>query len=201
MREVAAARVELPSLQQRVLRRRRSARHLDDGVAAPALTHRDLAHHPSHERGQRGHAHALAPEIGHGLDRPVGQHGKAGVERRPGHRGDALHRRALGDEAQIEPDAQSDIDAAGRQRLLLLRRPAERRGLDGQPFGGEEAALHAEIEQHEGEGLRDRLANPHRRRGAGRRRDQCRERQCDQRLFHHLSPHARRRAWSVRGPR
>ena len=106
----------------------------------------------------RGHADALALEIGDGLDRRVGGQREREIRRRPVHRGDADRQRALGAEAQAWTRAETDIEAAGGEPLLELRIAAKCRHLDLEAFLLENLGFGSDFGGAEGEGIGNGLA-------------------------------------------
>ncbi len=82
--------------------------------------------------------------------------------RGPAHLATARSERALGDERQIGPGADAEIETPGRHRLMQLGAAREIEDLHVEPLLREEALLGAHDEWHHGGGTGRRLANPER---------------------------------------
>ena len=72
-------------------------------------------------------------------------HDQREQQRRPGHGGDALDRRALDDERQRGTGAERDIDAVGRHRLLQAGIAAETADLDLEAVLSKDAVARADV--------------------------------------------------------
>jgi hypothetical protein len=94
------------------------------------------------------------------LDGAVRPHHQGDEERRARHRGDRLDRHALDDTGHFRAGAQPDIDRIGGERLLQLAAAPVGGAFDLDSVFLEDAVAHADIERHERERLRDRLADP-----------------------------------------
>jgi hypothetical protein len=126
---------------------------------------RGLTHQPIGERAGGRHADLLALELGGGSG-AVGPHHNGEQERRPGHGGDRLDRRALDDERHRRAGAERDVETVGRHRLLHARVAGKCDRLDVEPVVRKQAFAYADVERHERERLGHRLADPQRLGGA-----------------------------------
>ncbi len=115
-------------------------------------------------------ADLAALEIVGGLHRVVVAHHQREQQRRPGHGGDALDRRALDDEGEARTGAERDVDAVGRHRLLHAGVAAEAADLDLDAVLLEDAGARADVGRHERERLAPGLADAQRLGGDGGRR-------------------------------
>ena len=141
--------------------RLRGAERLDlDAVAAPALLARQFAGQPIGERARGGDADPLALEIGHRLDRRIGQHGEGEIGGRSVHGGDPDRRHPFGAEAETRPRADRHIDAVGGKRLLNAGIALEGEDLQVDAFLLEDLGLDADLGGAEGERIGHRLAEP-----------------------------------------
>ncbi len=167
-------------LERRNLGRKRAAdRHRHRPVRAPALRLVEPVDHPFRQRSRGRDADLLALEIGHIREARIIAGNEAHELGRSGDHCDADHRRALGDEAHVGAAADRDVDAAGDQRLLLLRAAGEVELCDVEPLGFEKALVHADIERHKAELLRHHLADAQRLGVRGRAcQKRCRGKDC-----------------------
>src|SRR6266511_2667423 len=156
-------------------------------VVAPALVPRGFADQPAGDRAHRRDPDLLALEIVECLDRIVIAYHQREGQRRVGHRGDALHRRALHDEGEPRTRAEPDVDAVGSHSLLHAGVAAEAGNRDVDAVLLEQAGLRADVGRHERERVSASLADAQGLSSGARRSDERagkRQRQCsDHRCF------------------
>lgn len=158
--QIQRGAVDLAGLHERDGSGRRAGGHDVDAFWSPPLLPREIDRQQRRERARRGDADFLPFEAGDGRDRLIRVHGDADIVRRTRHRGNRLGRRALDDEGHVRTVVEAHIDAAGDHRLDHLGGAGEGEALDLEAMTTEDPLLDAEIEQGEGKGLRDRLADP-----------------------------------------
>jgi len=152
--------IHLLRLQHRDVRRHAAADiDLLDPVEAPAKPVGKMPREPIDERIGRGDRDPLALQILNRFDSAVGAAEDAIGERRPGHRRDRLVRRAFLDEGHVGSRTKSDIDVAGGERLLQLRRTFETQNGHVEAEFGHDAGLDTDIDGDEAERCRKGLAD------------------------------------------
>ena len=157
--EVHDDAVDVAALERRDLARHRAHRLDLDAVRAPALPVRGLADQPVGQRARGRDADLLALEIGRGL-RPVGPRDDRHQQRRAGHGGDRLDRRALGDEghAPVPSRAAMSIEPAAAA-CCMRASPANAIDSTSRPFLAKIPVLDADLDRRERERFGDRLAD------------------------------------------
>jgi hypothetical protein len=138
-----------------------------------------MSHHPLGEAARGRDAHPFALELGRCLHRAVVAHDQRGLARRDRDDADRTGVLAFGDQRQIRPARDDDVEAARRQCLMRARRPAEVGALDVEAVLGEQPAIDAYLQRHKGDRGRNGDADAHFFGGRCRRRQQQRREQQD----------------------
>ena len=159
LREIDDGAVDRPGLERGDPVGVVADRDLRHPVVTPSLLPRHFADDPARDRADRRYADLAAPQVIERCHRGVIAHDQREQQRRPGHGGNAFHRRSLHDEGQPRSGAEPDIDAVGRHRLLQPGIAAETADLDVDAVLPEDAGARADVGGHEGECVASRL--PH----------------------------------------
>jgi hypothetical protein len=149
-RQICGDRIDLADLEQRAGGRDVGARHVSDVLVRPVLALHQFASDPAGQGAGAGDGDLAAFKIGDILHRPAGLHRDDHLAWLPGQGRDRLHRRALDDQGHIGAAVEADVNRAGRHCLDQPWAAAEGRGFDGQAMLGENAGLHADLEQRVG---------------------------------------------------